>query len=102
MSPLALRKNRQLVADEQYSGGVEFRVILNKLLESVFGYITVVLPGSFSTYLFITLQNNVTGEGPLQKQPRGEKMVSLLFYHAEPNSDFCCSIVLKQISSLRT
>jgi chitin synthase len=41
--------------------------------ESVFGYITV-LPGAFSAYRYIALQNDVTGEGPLQKYFLGEKM----------------------------
>ena len=61
--------------------------ILDKPLESVFGYITV-LPGAFSAYRFIALQNDATGEGPLQKYFLGEKMVSLLLYRAQSNSDF--------------
>jgi chitin synthase len=44
--------------------------------ESVFGYITV-LPGAFSAYRYIALQNDNVGEGPLQKYFLGEKMVSL-------------------------
>ncbi|KAJ7747757.1 glycosyltransferase family 2 protein [Mycena metata] len=47
--------------------------ILDKPLESVFGYITV-LPGAFSAYRYIALQNDVQGEGPLQKYFLGEKM----------------------------
>ncbi|KAI0783497.1 glycosyltransferase family 2 protein [Abortiporus biennis] len=47
--------------------------ILDKPLESIFGYITV-LPGAFSAYRYIALQNDVTGEGPLQKYFLGEKM----------------------------
>ncbi|KAH9992907.1 glycosyltransferase family 2 protein [Russula vinacea] len=48
--------------------------ILDKPLESVFGYITV-LPGAFSAYRYIALQNDTsTGEGPLQKYFLGEKM----------------------------
>ncbi|KAH0832244.1 glycosyltransferase family 2 protein [Lanmaoa asiatica] len=47
--------------------------ILDKPLESVFGYITV-LPGAFSAYRYIALQNDVKGEGPLQKYFLGEKM----------------------------
>jgi chitin synthase len=43
--------------------------------ESVFGYITV-LPGAFSAYRYIALQNDSVGEGPLQKYFLGEKMVS--------------------------
>lgn len=41
--------------------------------ESVFGYITV-LPGAFSAYRYIALQNDSVGEGPLQKYFLGEKM----------------------------
>lgn len=51
--------------------------ILDKPLESVFGYITV-LPGAFSAYRYIALQNDVNGEGPLQKYFLGEKLVSVL------------------------
>ncbi|KIO23871.1 glycosyltransferase family 2 protein [Tulasnella calospora MUT 4182] len=47
--------------------------ILDKPLESVFGYISV-LPGAFSAYRYIALQNDSTGEGPLQKYFLGEKM----------------------------
>ncbi|KJA15623.1 glycosyltransferase family 2 protein [Hypholoma sublateritium FD-334 SS-4] len=47
--------------------------ILDKPLESVFGYITV-LPGAFSAYRYIALQNDVKGEGPLQKYFLGESM----------------------------
>ena len=51
--------------------------ILDKPLESVFGYITV-LPGAFSAYRFIALQNDPLGEGPLQKYFLGETMVRWL------------------------
>ncbi|KZV76332.1 glycosyltransferase family 2 protein [Peniophora sp. CONT] len=47
--------------------------ILDKPLESIFGYITV-LPGAFSAYRYIALQNDVKGEGPLQKYFLGETM----------------------------
>jgi cellulose synthase/poly-beta-1,6-N-acetylglucosamine synthase-like glycosyltransferase len=43
--------------------------------ESVFGYITV-LPGAFSAYRYIALQNDARGDGPLQKYFLGETMVS--------------------------
>ncbi|KAL5482358.1 CHS4_2 [Sanghuangporus weigelae] len=47
--------------------------ILDKPLESIFGYITV-LPGAFSAYRYIALQNDAKGEGPLQKYFLGETL----------------------------
>ncbi|KAI5811631.1 chitin synthase-domain-containing protein [Peziza echinospora] len=47
--------------------------ILDKPLESVFGFISV-LPGAFSAYRYIALQNDAAGEGPLEKYFKGEKM----------------------------
>lgn len=47
--------------------------ILDKPLESAFGFITV-LPGAFSAYRFVALQNDKTGQGPLEKYFAGEKM----------------------------
>ena len=47
--------------------------ILDKPLESVFGFISV-LPGAFSAYRYVALQNDVNGEGPLEKYFKGEKM----------------------------
>lgn len=46
--------------------------ILDKPLESAFGYITV-LPGAFSAYRYEALQNR-DGKGPLEKYFYGEKM----------------------------
>ena len=45
--------------------------ILDKPLESVFGYITV-LPGALSAYRYYALQNDVTGHGPLSQYFKGE------------------------------
>lgn len=47
--------------------------ILDKPLESVFGYITV-LPGAFSAYRYIALQNDAKGEGPLASYFKGETL----------------------------
>ncbi|SGY19437.1 BQ5605_C014g07647 [Microbotryum silenes-dioicae] len=55
--------------------------ILDKSLESVFGYITV-LPGAFSAYRYIALQNDPkTGEGPLKEYFKGETL------HHDPDAD---------------
>ena len=47
--------------------------------ESVFGYITV-LPGAFSAYRYIALQNDVSGQGPLHKYFLGETKVMIRPY----------------------
>ncbi|KAK7529271.1 chitin synthase I [Phyllosticta citribraziliensis] len=47
--------------------------ILDKPLESAFGFISV-LPGAFSAYRYVALQNDKTGSGPLEKYFAGEKM----------------------------
>src|SRR5258706_1554829 len=70
----------QLVAAQNF----EYKMsnILDKPLESVFGYITV-LPGAFSAYRYIALQNDRMGEGPLQKYFLGEKMVRAIAFDLE-------------------
>ncbi|OJJ48719.1 hypothetical protein ASPZODRAFT_130835 [Penicilliopsis zonata CBS 506.65] len=47
--------------------------ILDKPLESAFGFITV-LPGAFSAYRYVALQNDKNGQGPLERYFAGEKM----------------------------
>ena len=47
--------------------------ILDKPLESVFGYISV-LPGAFSAYRYKALQNDHKGRGPLASYFKGETM----------------------------
>ncbi|KAJ3018993.1 Chitin synthase, class 1 [Thoreauomyces humboldtii] len=47
--------------------------ILDKPLESVFGFIAV-LPGAFSAYRYVALQNGADGTGPLEKYFLGEKL----------------------------
>lgn len=47
--------------------------ILDKPLESVFGYITV-LPGALSAYRYHALQNDKTGHGPLNQYFKGETL----------------------------
>ncbi|CAD6567684.1 MAG: Chitin synthase, class 1 [Cyphobasidiales sp. Tagirdzhanova-0007] len=49
--------------------------ILDKPLESVFGYITV-LPGAFSAYRWHALQNDSLGKGPLSEYFKGEHLES--------------------------
>jgi chitin synthase len=47
--------------------------ILDKPLESAFGFITV-LPGAFSAYRYVALQNDKNQQGPLEKYFAGEKL----------------------------
>ncbi|GAA5977405.1 hypothetical protein JCM10908_004966 [Rhodotorula pacifica] len=68
---LSYRPSRFSVAAQNF----EYKMsnILDKPLESVFGYITV-LPGAFSAYRYIALQNNAQGEGPLKEYFKGETL----------------------------
>ncbi|TGJ79985.1 hypothetical protein E0Z10_g8772 [Xylaria hypoxylon] len=47
--------------------------ILDKPLESAFGFISV-LPGAFSAYRYVALQNDKHGQGPLEKYFKGETL----------------------------
>lgn len=47
--------------------------ILDKPLESAFGFISV-LPGAFSAYRYVSLQNDKDGKGPLEKYFLGETL----------------------------
>jgi len=60
-----------LVASQNF----EYKIsnILDKPLESVFGYITV-LPGALSAYRYHALQNDETGHGPLSQYFKGETL----------------------------
>ncbi|QRG37329.1 chitin synthase 1 [Candidozyma auris] len=49
--------------------------ILDKPLESLFGYITV-LPGALSAYRYIALRNNADGTGPLASYFKGEDLLN--------------------------
>jgi cellulose synthase/poly-beta-1,6-N-acetylglucosamine synthase-like glycosyltransferase len=69
--------------------------------ESVFGYITV-LPGAFSAYRYIALQNDVKGEGPLQKYFLGETLVRFSFRYLILPLITPHSMVQGQISLQRT
>lgn len=47
--------------------------ILDKPLESAFGFISV-LPGAFSAYRYVALQDDKNGQGPLERYFAGEKL----------------------------
>ncbi|KAI8988487.1 chitin synthase 1 [Mycotypha africana] len=60
--------------------------ILDKPLESVFGYISV-LPGAFSAYRYAALKNDVNGHGPLEKYFMGEDLHKNLGQHQPKTGD---------------
>jgi chitin synthase len=70
-----LGRGRNLINPLVAAQNFEYKMsnILDKPLESAFGFITV-LPGAFSAYRYVALQNDKTGNGPLERYFAGEKM----------------------------
>ncbi|GAM43193.1 chitin synthase [Talaromyces pinophilus] len=70
-----LDKGKNLINPLVAAQNFEYKMsnILDKPLESAFGFISV-LPGAFSAYRYVALQNDKTGQGPLEKYFAGEKM----------------------------
>lgn len=71
---IASLKKRQIVTNPLvYGQNFEYKIsnILDKPTESSFGFISV-LPGAFSAYRNIALQNDINGRGPLEKYFKGE------------------------------
>lgn len=69
----SLKKTQILTNPIVYGQNFEYKIsnILDKPTESVFGFISV-LPGAFSAYRYVALQNDVNGKGPLEKYFKGE------------------------------
>ncbi|RCK66003.1 Chitin synthase 2 [Candida viswanathii] len=69
----SLKKRQMLTNPLVYAQNFEYKIlnILDKPTESAFGFISV-LPGAFSAYRFVALQNDVNGIGPLEKYFKGE------------------------------
>lgn len=69
----SLKKRQILTNPLVYGQNFEYKIsnILDKPTESVFGFISV-LPGAFSAYRNVALQNDVNGRGPLEKYFKGE------------------------------
>lgn len=70
-----LSSGKKLISPLVATQNFEYKMsnILDKPLESAFGFISV-LPGAFSAYRYIALQNDKSGNGPLEKYFAGEKM----------------------------
>ncbi|CAN3366124.1 chitin synthase 2 [Diutina catenulata] len=71
-------QGRQIITNPLvYGQNFEYKMsnILDKPMESVFGFISV-LPGAFSAYRLVALQNDINGQGPLEKYFKGEFMHS--------------------------
>lgn len=69
----SLKKRQILTNPLVYAQNFEYKIsnILDKPTESAFGFISV-LPGAFSAYRYLALQNDITGKGPLEKYFKGE------------------------------
>lgn len=83
----ALLKAKQIITNPLvYAQNFEYKMlnILDKPTELIFGFISV-LPGAFSAYRYVALQNDINGRGPLEKYFKGE------FLHSsgelDPNDD---------------
>lgn len=82
----SLKKTQIFTNPLVYGQNFEYKIsnILDKPTESVFGFISV-LPGAFSAYRYVALQNDINGKGPLEKYFKGE------FLHGsgelDPNDD---------------
>ena len=70
-----LSSGRKLINPLIATQNFEYKMsnILDKPLESAFGFISV-LPGAFSAYRYLALQNDKSGQGPLEKYFAGEKL----------------------------
>lgn len=85
--PWAVNLLSPLVASQNF----EYKMsnILDKPLESVFGYITV-LPGALSAYRYHALQNDANGHGPLSQYFKGETL------HGQQSDVFTANMYLAE------